>query len=135
MHFSPEIHKLKMLWRASCRDEARRNQLLQSPFELASPFFADCPGLQTIISVIHCDTRWYKFIIKYTARFENIKTIFSVACLLMRTSFCFEDIPHSARGFRVVLEKSTFVTCYDPSKKILFLLELFKNICRNFVLT
>jgi hypothetical protein len=88
--------------------------------------------------LIHCDTRRYKFFMNYPARIENNGSHFlwllvcscDLSWRLWRVPFLTLLL-----DFRVIFKKSTFVTCYDPIKKILFIFEPFKHFCPHFVST
>jgi hypothetical protein len=74
--------------------------------------------------------QWYKFGMNYHERTEKnndhfLDFLFAHVCFLLSWRLWrvpFLTLPH---GFAVVFENSTFVTLYDPSKKIWFSFEPF----------
>jgi hypothetical protein len=94
-----------------------------------------------LIFLIHCDSRWYKFFMNYPARIDKkimtIVLIFIFAHESLLVSWRLWRVPILALplGFRVIFEKPTFVTCYDPIRNIWFSFEQFKRFCRHFIST
>jgi hypothetical protein len=93
-----------------------------------------------IIFAIHFDTRRYKFFMNYSARIEKKRWplswfLFAHASFLLTWRLWRVSCLTLPLGFTAIFGKPTFVTCYDPIKKIWFSFEPFKNFCRHFVST
>jgi hypothetical protein len=112
---------------------------LQFPFKLASPFFSDGPGFQDNIF----DSLWNQLIQilhDYLPRIEKsdenfhefwfAHASFLLSWRLWRVQFLILPL-----GFRVIFEKATFVTYYNPFKVIWFSFEPFKHFCLDFIST
>jgi hypothetical protein len=140
-NFSPEIHELTMPCVRARREEVRKIQSFAFSIPTRVILFRTRSRTSKIISVIHCDTRWYNFFMNYPARIEKEWREFSwFFYLLMGAFFCLGDCGVCLSSlcllvFRVVFEKLTSVTRYGPIKKMWFSFEAFKHLCRHFVLT
>jgi hypothetical protein len=123
--------------RARCRDEGSNR--VQFPFELASPSFSDGSGLQDNIF----DSLWHQAVrILYELPHENKKdddhcldfwfahANFLLSWRLWRVPFFTLPL-----DFRVMFENLSFITYYEPIKKICFIFEPFKHLYRHFVST
>jgi hypothetical protein len=107
--------------------------------QLASPSFSDTPGHQDNIS----DSLRHQVVqILNELPSENIKNYdhcldfwFAHARFLLFSRVWHVSFLTLPLGFRVIFEKSSFITCYDPIKKIWFGIEPLKHFYQHFVST
>jgi hypothetical protein len=90
---SVEIHELTMLCaRAHCRDETPRITSSEISIRTRNHPLPQKSQEFQIIFLIHCDTRWYKLFLNYSAKiYKKIWSLSSLLYMLMRSSFCLRD--------------------------------------------
>jgi hypothetical protein len=125
-HGNALFHQKSMYWQCCvCRCivvmKFEISDHLQFAFELIQPLSQMAQNFK-IIFLIQCEIKWYKFFMYYPARIQE-KNDHCLDFLFAHDSFLLSwRLSHLSflilhLGFRVVLKKTNFVTCYDPIKK------------------